>query len=194
MNHLAWQRYLSPLLAPVATAYAAAMRLRQCCYASDLLYSDSLAAPCVSVGNISWGGSGKTPLTAWLLSWAVSQGLHPVVLTRGYRAHPPRYPYLVRMDSPVNEAGDEPLLLRQGCPAATVLVDPKRLRAGRWASQLQPDLFILDDGMQHLAVRRDINLVLLREADLLDQWNKVIPAGSWREPGSAFKARFRLHA
>lgn len=185
MNFPAWQRNLSPLLWPASKAYALLMQLRQRCYATGLLRSGTLSAPCVSVGNISWGGSGKTPVAAWLVSWAASQGLHPVVLTRGYRARPPELPYAVRTDSPVRDAGDEPLLLRQSCPNATVLVDPKRLRAGHKASRLQPDLFILDDGMQHLAVRRDINLVLMREADLLNQWNKVIPAGSWRESKSA---------
>ncbi len=127
-------------------------------------------------------------MTAWLLHWSKKQNLRPVVLTRGYRAAPPSLPYRVRMDSPAKEAGDEPLLLQQGCPEATILVDPKRIRAGLWAARLQPDLFILDDGMQHLAVQRDINLVLLREIDLEDQWNQVIPAGSWRESKSALQS------
>ncbi len=187
MNLLAWQRNLRPFLFPAAKAYAALMQLRRLGYETGLLASGSLAAPCVSVGNICWGGSGKTPITAWLLAWAHEQGMRPVVLTRGYHAKPPALPYLVRTDSPTQEAGDEPLLLLHTCPEANILVDPKRLRAGLWAAGLHPDLFVLDDGMQHLSVRRDINLVLLRESDLDDQWNRVIPAGSWREPKSALQ-------
>lgn len=74
------------------------------------------------------------------------------------------------------------------CPQARILVDPKRHRAGRWiARHMPPDIYIMDDGFQHMAVQRDLDLVLLRTVDLQQQWNRVIPRGSWREGASALR-------
>lgn len=139
-------------------------------------------APCISVGNIRWGGTGKTPLCQWLLHWAKNKGLQCVVLTRGYKAAPPVVPFLVRQDSPASQAGDEPLLLARSAPHAKIVIDPRRIRSGPWAwKQWRPDLFLLDDGFQHLPVIRDLNLVLLIPADLDRDWGRTIPAGPWRE-------------
>lgn len=142
--------------------------------------------PVVSVGNIAWGGTGKTPLVDWLLHWAGARGLNPAVLTRGYGARPGSVPLLVGSQHTAEEAGDEPLMLARRNPHAAVIVDPLRRRAGRWAErELRPNFYLLDDGMQHLAVRRDIDLVVLRPDDVLDQWDRVLPSGSWREGAGA---------
>ncbi|WP_022661369.1 tetraacyldisaccharide 4'-kinase [Paucidesulfovibrio longus] len=188
MNIERYQDALHPLLAPLGALYSGAMRLRRAAYASGLLPSWRAAAPTVSVGNIGWGGTGKTPITDWLLGWAEQRGLAPLVLTRGYGARPASYPHLVRPGHLAEEAGDEPLMLCRRHPGAAIVVDPARSRAGRWAEErLKPGVVILDDGFQHLAVRRDVNLVLLKPADLGAGWNRVIPAGSWREGGSALE-------
>lgn len=177
---------LSPLLAPVAWVYGCAMRMRRLAYERGYFSSRLPGRPCVAVGNIAWGGSGKTPLAAWLLDWAVARGLKPVLLTRGYKAKPPSLPYRVERDSHWREAGDEPLLLARAQPGALVLVDPCRGRAADWARMhAAPDLFVLDDGFQHLGLRRQVDLVLLRPEDLAGGWNRVIPAGAWREPVAA---------
>lgn len=142
--------------------------------------------PTVSVGNISWGGTGKTPIAGWFLDWAENQGLTPLLLTRGYKAKPVNYPYHVLPGALVEEAGDEPLMLATMHRKANIVVDPDRARAGRWGmEQFRPKLVILDDGYQHLAVKRHVNLCLITPMDLGEGWNKVIPAGSWREPKSA---------
>ena len=165
------------------------MRLRRLSYGRRLLSSWRPPVPCVSVGNIAWGGSGKTPLCAWLLDRLAGRGLKPALLTRGYKARPPATPFVVTPKSSPSQAGDEPLLLARSCPVATVLVDPDRARAGAWAvSHLAPDVFVLDDAFQHLAVARDIDLVLLRPQDLTSEWDRVVPAGSWREGRSALGA------
>ena len=141
-----------------------------------------LAAPVVSVGNIAMGGTGKTPVTAWLCRRALDRALVPCVLTRGYRARPPHLPWAVSADDPPGAAGDEPLLLARSCPGARVVVDPVRARGGAFAARtFAPDLFVLDDGFQHLAVERDLNLCLLRPEDLDEAWGRVFPAGYWRE-------------
>lgn len=142
--------------------------------------------PCVAVGNIAWGGTGKTPFTAWLLTWARQRDLKAVVLTRGYGGSPGKTPLLARADTSPEQAGDEPLMLAQAFPEASVLVFPKRGESARYAqNHLNPDLFILDDGMQHLRMGRHADIVLLRPEDLEEEWNRVIPAGSWREDASA---------
>jgi len=180
------QRALYPLLYLPSRLYAAAMRLRRQWYESGALDSHLPDKPTISIGNICWGGTGKTPLTEWLAQWAVNKGLTPAILTRGYRAHPPETPYLVHEQSTAEEAGDEPLLLARSCPQAHVVVDPERTRAAQWiAHQSRPDLYLLDDGFQHLKMGRHLDLVLLRPQDLVDEWNRVIPSGSWREGADA---------
>lgn len=174
------------LLSPPAALYSALMYLRAAAYTRGVLPSWRPPRPCVGVGNIRWGGTGKTPVCSWLLDWAVERGKQSVLLTRGYRARPPRLPFLVEPDASPHEAGDEPLLLARSSPSARIVVDPKRVRAGKWAwAEWRPDLFVLDDGFQHMAVARDINLALLTLRDLDTDWNRVVPSGPWREGASA---------
>lgn len=179
------QSALFPILWPMGKAYALAMRLRE----RRWLDGDDRwrpPAPCISVGNISMGGSGKTPLCDWLLGWAESRGLAPVLLTRGYKAKPKRLPYVVEPGSRPEQAGDEPLMLARAHPGARVVVDPVRKRSGPYAwERFKPDLFVLDDGFQHLAVERDLDLVLLHPEDLTNGWDRVFPAGMWREGKAA---------
>lgn len=173
-------------LEPLAKAYACLMRARAALYVRETLPSWRPPAPCISVGNISWGGTGKTPVVSWILNWAIQQNTAPAVLTRGYGGHPPSRPYMVRFDSPASEAGDEPLLLKRNHPEAHVVVDANRVRGGKAISaDTVPGLFVLDDGFQHLRVKRDINLCLLCPTDLDQHWNHVLPAGTWREDSSA---------
>ncbi|WP_316896895.1 tetraacyldisaccharide 4'-kinase [Pseudodesulfovibrio indicus] len=182
------QRVLRPVLTPISWVYAGAMRVRAGLYRRGLLRRWEPPALTVSVGNIGWGGSGKTPVADWLLGWAGSRSIPVALLTRGYRAKPKNFPYEVKPGALAEEAGDEPLMLARAHEGAVVLVDPVRARAGRLAAKrFRPELIILDDGFQHMAVERHVNLVLLKPADLTDGWNQVFPAGEWREPQAALK-------
>lgn len=192
MNTATLQQRLGFALRPMAAVYGAAVRLRAARYGSKFFTSFRASCPVISVGNISWGGTGKTPVVDYLLDRTGEAGLRTVVLTRGYKASPPELPFLVRRNGDPREAGDEPLLLARRHPETMIIVDPKRSRAAAWAeANASPDLLLLDDGMQHLAMARDIDIVLLKADDLLDGWNKVIPAGTWREDASALA---RAHA
>ena len=176
------QKALRPVLNPLGALYAGVMAVRRELYQRHVLSTWSPPAPTVAVGNIGWGGSGKTPLAGWLLSWAETRGFKAALLTRGYRARPKAYPFWVPAGALAEEAGDEPLLLAREHPGAAVIVDPERTRGGRFiCERLNPALLVLDDGFQHLAVERDMNLVLLRAEDLGEEWNQVLPSGSWRE-------------
>lgn len=183
------QAALSPILSPLSLAYGSLAYAKRALTRCGILKSASLPGPCVSIGNISWGGTGKTPVTDFLLSRAEEKGLRAAVLTRGYGSRPPHLPYSVLASSPPGECGDEPLMLKRSHPGSDVVVDPVRLRGGLSLAS-PPDFYILDDGFQHVAVRRDLDLVLLDIEDVLfdaparnpSNWNRTIPRGSWREP------------
>ncbi|WP_419786924.1 tetraacyldisaccharide 4'-kinase [Pseudodesulfovibrio sp.] len=182
------QDSFSWLLTPISWCYAGIMRFRAMMYRNRLLPVWEPEVLTVSVGNIGWGGSGKTPLAGWLLEWAIAKGLEPMLLTRGYKAKPVVYPYLVKKGALPEEAGDEPLMLARAYPEARIIVDPVRRRSGRLGiRRYNPGLIVLDDGFQHMAVHRHVNLVLLRPEDLTEQWDRVIPRGSWREPKKALE-------
>ncbi len=180
------QKAFRPILKPFSWVYGGAMRVRAELYKHGILPSWEADALTISVGNIGWGGTGKTPIAGWLLKWAQQRGIESMLLTRGYKAKPVSYPYYVRPGALVEEAGDEPLMLATSHSKAHIIVDPKRTRGGKWGmKEFNPRMVVLDDGFQHMAVKRHLNLVLLKPEDLADQWNNVIPAGSWREPVSA---------
>lgn len=183
------QRRFASVLRPVSGLYRGIMRLRELRYGMRMLaFPHRAPCPVVSVGNISWGGSGKTPVVDYLLDHTAKLSLRTVVLTRGYKAAPPELPFPVSRKDDPHLAGDEPLMLARRHPDTLVLVDPNRARAAAWAEKnAAPRLFFLDDGMQHLAMERDLEIVLLRPDDLLENWNRVIPAGTWREGEKALE-------
>jgi tetraacyldisaccharide 4'-kinase len=165
------------------------MRTRRALYARGVFTSYAPSCPCVSVGNIAFGGSGKTPMVSFLLELAAARGKKAVVLSRGYGGRGGSRPLVVGPDTPPAICGDEPLMLARAHPEATVIVAPRRVDAARLAEQrFAPDMLILDDGMQHLALRRDADIVLLRPADLAEDRGRVIPSGPWREGPSALDA------
>jgi len=158
--------------------YSQAMLARQ-----EYLLGRSWSAPVpvVSVGNISMGGTGKTPMCSYLIKRFAAAGQRPVVLSRGYMANPPSYPYLVHPGDDPDVCGDEPLMLSGINPKIKVIIDPSRIRAAKWSLRLNPTQFVLDDGFQHLRIKRNLDLVLLNPSDLGHGWDRVFPAGRWRE-------------
>jgi tetraacyldisaccharide 4'-kinase len=164
------------------------MQTRRRLYASGALSAYSPSIPAVSVGNIALGGSGKTPLVSFLLTWAEKRGKRAVVLIRGYGGRPGAAPLAVRADTPPSICGDEGLMLARAHPEATVLAHPRRALAAELAERfLRPDLLILDDGMQHLSMGRSVDIVLLRPQDLDEDYDLVLPAGPWREGAKALR-------
>ena len=189
------QNILAPLLLPLSLLYGFGGALRRRRARNGSLHAWKISRPCVSVGNISWGGTGKTPVTDWLLDHASRHGLRAAVLTRGYKAHPSSLPLRATPLLPASECGDEPLMLASRHPDAVIVVDPDRNRAAQYVERTcPPDFYILDDGFQHLTTARDLDIVLLDKDDVRlapapgrepSNWNRVIPAGTWREPVSA---------
>lgn len=144
-------------------------------------HQKSLDVPVIVVGNITAGGTGKSPLTSWLANWLRGQGWRPVILSRGYGAHSADQPVLVDDNSQPDQVGDEPLMLLHsaGCP---VVVDRDRLRAAQWVqSRDLGDILLCDDGLQHYRLPRDIELAVFDGSRGIGN-GAPIPVGPLREP------------
>ncbi len=139
--------------------------------------------PVIVVGNISVGGTGKTPFTLWLLALLQAQGYKPGVVSRGYGAKADHYPLAVTAQSSAAEVGDEPLMLvqRSGCP---LVVDPVRAHAAAHLLALYDcDIIVSDDGLQHYALDRDLEIAIVDAARGLGN-GRCLPVGPLREPPS----------
>ncbi|MGI3745988.1 MAG: tetraacyldisaccharide 4'-kinase [Janthinobacterium lividum] len=137
--------------------------------------------PVVVVGNITVGGTGKTPLILWMIDHCRARGLRVGVVSRGYGAKPPSLPWRVRPQQAAEHAGDEPLLIvnRTGVP---LMIDPDRSQAVRDLLAEEPlDLILSDDGLQHYRLNRDLELVLIDAVRGLGN-RRCLPAGPLREP------------
>ncbi|MER3427925.1 MAG: tetraacyldisaccharide 4'-kinase [Pyrinomonas sp.] len=178
------------LTAPLGLIYGMAVRTRTLLYRSGLLRTSHAPLPVISVGNITVGGTGKTPLVEWIARTLTDEGLSPCVLTRGYGRARARERVLVsdgaRVLTDARTGGDEPFLLAEKLLGkAAVISDRDRVAAARWAAENleRVDLFILDDGFQHLRLARDLDLVVV---DATDPWSSgLLPFGRRREPLSA---------
>ncbi|MBL3556614.1 MULTISPECIES: tetraacyldisaccharide 4'-kinase [Marinobacter] len=141
----------------------------------------SIPVPVVVVGNITAGGTGKSPLTAALTGLLQEQGWHPVILSRGYGGKADHYPLMVTPEIGADVAGDEPVMLaaQSGCP---VVVDPDRKRGALWAlDQKLGNILVCDDGLQHYRLPRDIELAVFDAARGIGN-GALIPVGPLREP------------
>lgn len=171
------------LLAPFAALFALLTFLRRLAYQKGLLSSYRASVPVIVVGNITVGGNGKTPMVLWLVELLTQAGYKPGVVSRGYGGKAPHYPYLLHPETTTAEAGDEPVLIyqRSGCPVA---VAPKRALAVQLlVEQCHVDVIVCDDGLQHYALQRDIELVVMDgERRLGNGW--LMPMGPLRESAS----------
>jgi tetraacyldisaccharide 4'-kinase len=183
-----WYR-LSPLhllLFPVSLIFRALTALRRFLYRSRILASVKLPVPVVVVGNISVGGTGKTPLTLWLAQQLIENGWHPGIVSRGYTKTKVRKktPYEVSFDDAANVVGDEPLLMAQRalCP---VWIGRDRPAAALALLQAHPecDMILSDDGLQHYRLRRDAEIAVVDGARRFGN-GLLLPAGPLREPVS----------
>jgi tetraacyldisaccharide 4'-kinase len=171
------------LLLPLSLLYRGIAALRKLAYQRDWLTRHKMPVPVIVVGNISVGGTGKTPFVLWLCEQLKQAGYHPGIISRGYGARAGHYPLDVSSTSSPSEAGDEPVLIarRSGCP---VVVDPDRSQAAvHLLSQHHCDVIISDDGMQHYALQRDIEICLVDSQRRFGN-RLCLPAGPLREPMS----------
>ncbi len=169
-----------------AIPYGVVARLRALLYDRGWFAQRKLPVSVLSVGNLTLGGTGKTPVVIVLVDWLLAQGKRVAILSRGYR-RTSTDPYLLVSDgerllvSP-QEAGDEPFLMAQRCPKAIVAVGADRYELGDWVLNRFPvDCLVLDDGFQHLGLYRDVNLLLVDATDA-EGLAALVPSGRLREP------------
>ncbi len=149
----------------------------------------SLHQPVISVGNLSVGGTGKTPVAAAIARWLVARGERPALLSRGYRRERVADGVTVVSDglrilAGVDKAGDEPLMLARQVPGAAVCVATDRYLAGVLAERrLGATVHVLDDGFQHLGLARDLDILVSDSGEIAR--GRVLPAGRLREPAAA---------
>ena len=174
---------------PLSALYRAVTQTRLAAYNRGLLRVNKLPAPVISIGNLTTGGTGKTPLVEWVSRTLARKQRKVCILTRGYGRSKPGSRVIVSDGSTVlasvAAAGDEPFLLAQNLRGfAAVISDSNRVAAGRWAiDNLGAEILVLDDGFQHLALARDLNILTI---DATNPWGggKLLPAGRLREPRS----------
>jgi tetraacyldisaccharide 4'-kinase len=181
---------MSFALAPFSLVFDALTRARTRLYRSGVFKTERVGVPVISVGNLTTGGTGKTPLVEWVARAVASEGLQACVLTRGYgREDESRRVVVsdgVSVHASVREGGDEPVLLAESLAGvASVVCDRDRVSAALWAREhLGAQAFVLDDGFQHMRIARDLDMVTL---DATAPWGggHLLPWGRLREPVTA---------
>jgi tetraacyldisaccharide 4'-kinase len=178
------------LLWPVSLLFRLLSSIRRALYRSGVLRSIKLPVPVIIVGNISVGGTGKTPFTLWLAQQLLDEGWHPAIISRGYtkaQQQSPGAPRAVGMSDSPDAVGDEPLLMvqRDLCP---VWIGRDRPAVAQALLQSHPecDVILSDDGLQHYRLQRDLEIVLVDGKRRFGN-GLLLPAGPLREPIS------RLH-
>ena len=180
-------RIASVALSPLGGLYGVAMKARRGLYRRGLLRVRDVGVPLISVGNLTMGGTGKTPLVEWIADKLAAANRRVCILTRGYGRAQPKQRVIVsngaEILSDAEQAGDEAFLLAERLKSrAAVISDADRVSAALWAIQnLGSDVFVLDDGFQNLGLARSLDIVTL---DATNPWGncRLLPAGILREP------------
>lgn len=173
---LAW------LLQPLAWLFGAGVAVRRGLYQAGWLAVERVPVPVIVVGNITVGGTGKTPVVEWLVRTLRAEGFRPGIVSRGYGGRAHDTPVRVTAGSRAEDVGDEPLLLarRTGEPVAVCV---RRARAARLLVEAGADVIVADDGLQHYALHRDLEIMVLDGERQLGN-GRLLPAGPLREPPS----------
>ena len=186
MKHWYRRSAVAWLLWPASLAFGVVVAVRRLLFRLGLLRSERAGIPVLVVGNLTVGGAGKTPLVLWLAEFLKSRGWCPALVSRGYGSAPGP-PRAATLASRYSEAGDEPIVLarRSGCP---VWVGVDRAAVVRALREAHPevDLAILDDGLQHYRLRRDVEIAVVDSRGFGNGF--LLPAGPLREPASRLRS------
>jgi len=170
---------VSAALWPASVLYGGLLLARRGLYGAGVIREQTLAAPVASVGNVTVGGTGKTPMVEYLARLMLSLGRRPVILSRGYAAK-------TGLAEDGRERNDEYLVLHQNLPQVPHVPGPNRVASGRMAlARGLGDCFILDDGFQHWRLHRDLDVALVDATDRSPA--RLLPFGKAREPASALR-------
>ncbi len=178
---------LAYLLLPLSWIYTLFIVIRRLCYQSGLIAVNQIDVPVIIVGNISVGGTGKTPLVIWLAEYFKEKGFKPGIVSRGYGGKLSGKTQQVRPDSDPLLVGDEPVLIskRTSCPVAVAV--QRRKAAEELIEHRHCDVILCDDGMQHYSLARDIEIAVIDGQRRFGN-KHCLPAGPLREPVSRLKS------
>lgn len=169
------------VLWPLAILFGTMASLRRALFKHHLLACWQAPVPVIVVGNISVGGTGKTPLVISLVAALQRAGFNPGIVSRGYGSRAPDYPFSVKSDTHPDHSGDEPLLLARRCGVA-VVIDSDRVRAAQFLLEHnQCDVIISDDGLQHYRLDRHVEIVVVDGSRGFGN-QQLLPMGPLREP------------
>lgn len=179
----AWYKemYISAWLMPLSMFYVDAVRLRRFMYRTGWKKSVRLPVPVIVVGNLTVGGTGKTPLVIWLVEFLRQQGYQPGVISRGYAGSGNENPQLVTRSSDAAVVGDEALLLARRCDCPLVVGADRPAAARQLLAENACNVIISDDGLQHYALQRDIEIVVIDGQRRFGN-GYCLPVGPLREP------------
>lgn len=168
------------LLIPLSWLFAALAATRRFAYRAGLFRAVRIGCPVLIVGNLSVGGTGKTPLVIWIAEWLATRGCRVGIVTRGYGGRATSWPRDVLPDSSADEVGDEAVLLSSRT-RGIVVAGPDRVMTARRAVERGADVLVSDDGLQHYRLARDAEVVVLdAHRGFGNRW--LLPAGPLREP------------
>jgi len=189
--HTFADKFCVNLLAPATFVYESLLNIHHLAYQEKWLHSGKLSYPVISIGNLTVGGTGKTPIIIDLANQLLAQNMKVGILSRGYKRSNSQAITVVSDGqgnfASIDAAGDEPLMMAQMLPQAIIIVGQDRFMCGQKAiNDYDCKTLLLDDGFQHWRLQRDYDIVLLDYND--EPWNdNLLPAGRLREPLSALK-------
>lgn len=175
------QNIVSWLLLPAAGLYCLVIALRIRLYRKGWLKAYKAPVPVIVVGNMTVGGTGKTPLIIWLTRWLKSIGMNPGIISRGYGSNAGYYPYEIRSFSTAEETGDEALLIQNRTGAPVVIGPDRQADIEKLLAEHPCDIILSDDGLQHYRLKRDIEIAIVDETRGFGN-GYCLPAGPLREP------------
>lgn len=175
-------QWFSLLLLPLSWLFAIVVAVRRAAYRNGWFRSLRVSRPVIVVGNVTVGGTGKTPLTIWLAQQLRDRGFRVGVVLRGYGGRSTHWPRDVTAETAWQEVGDEAVLLAQRT-GALVVAGPDRVAAANRAIERGADVVLCDDGLQHYRLARDIEIAVIDERRGLGN-GRLLPAGPLREPAS----------
>jgi tetraacyldisaccharide 4'-kinase len=180
------RRFASLLLLPLSWVFGTVVTLRRVCFRLGICKSFRVARPVIVVGNITVGGTGKTPLVVWLAQALRKSGQTPGVIARGYRGRAEHWPLVVSADTDPGLGGDEAVLLAR-LTHGIVVAGPDRVAAARKCVELGATVVISDDGLQHYRLRRDFEIAVVDGGRGVGN-ARMLPAGPLREPSRRLRA------
>lgn len=180
------KEYLVWVLFPLALFYWGMIFWRNVFYKYGFFVTRKLPAPVISIGNITVGGTGKTPMVIALANTLQNEGYRPAIISRGY-GRTSTGPVEVNNTLSWNDIGDEPAIMAKQTKNIPIIVDENRFRGGMILYQkYKPNIFLLDDGFQHRSIYRDLDIVLINSKDS-SRDHKLLPYGLLREPWDQMK-------